>query len=220
VHATLAGVILGLLIPAPATGREQMDRVPAFGRALMEAPSAARARLASLAVASTVPPNARLTQLLHPWSAFVVVPVFGLANAGVSLDAESLRAAVTSPISIGVVVALVVGNAIGITAFSALALRMGWGLLPGRVRYTHLLGGAGLAGIGFTISLFIAELAFDDEALREQAKIGILAGSLTAALLGTLVLRTLGERSPLCSSPSLEVPTLPPRPWLDPDRVR
>lgn len=73
------------------------------------------------------------------------------------------------------------GNAVGITAASALALRTGIGVLPGRVRYSHLFGGAVLAGIGFTISLFITELAFEDEALRDQAKIGILTGSLIAA---------------------------------------
>jgi Na+/H+ antiporter NhaA len=219
VHATLAGVILGLLIPAPRSSQREVDRIPAYGRALMEAPSAARMRVAVLAAQATVPPNARLTQLLHPWSAFVVVPVFGLANAGVSLDGESLRTAATSSVTIGVVVALVVGNTIGITCLSTLALRVGWGVLPGRVRYTHLLGGSMLAGIGFTISLFIAELAFTDDSLREQAKIGILAGSVLAALLGTLVLRTLGERSSLCTTATGELPTLPPRPWVAPSSV-
>jgi len=216
VHATLAGVVLGLLVPAPAPGRAEADRLPAFGRALLEAPSAARARLAALAAQATVPPNARLTQLLHPWSAYVVVPIFGLANAGVSLDAESLRAAAGSPVTLGVIVALVVGNTVAITALSMVALRVGWGVLPGRVRYTHLLGGAALGGIGFTISLFIAELALDDAMLREQAKIGILAGSALAAVLGTVILRTLGERSSLCTPASEELPTLPPRPWYEP----
>ena len=216
VHATLAGVLLGLLIPSPPSREAERARIPAFGRALMEAPSAARVRLAVLAARATVPPNARLTQLLHPWSAYVVVPVFGLANAGVSLDAESLRAAARSPVTVGVVVALVLGNTLGVTLLSTLALRLHWGALPGQVRYTHLLGGAALAGIGFTISLFIAELAFTDGALREQAKIGILVGSVTAALLGTVILRTLGERSSLCTTSTGELPTLPPRPWHEP----
>jgi Na+/H+ antiporter NhaA len=219
VHATLAGVILGLLIPSPPSRQAEVERAPAFGRALLEAPSAARLRLAVLAAQATVPPNARLSQLLHSWSAYVVIPVFGLANAGVSLDTESLRTAATSPVTTGVVVALVLGNTVGITTLSMLALRLGWGVLPGRVRYTHLLGGATLAGIGFTISLFIAELAFTDDSLREQAKIGILVGSVSAALLGTLVLRTLGERSSLCTTTAAELPTLPPRPWHEPRPV-
>ena len=111
-----------------------------------------------------MPTSDRLQRLLHPWSAFVVVPLFGLANAGIPLDAESLQAAAQSRLAIGVAVALVLGNAIGITGAATLAIRLGLGELPGRVRWGHLLGGAVLAGIGFTISLFIAELAFDDPA--------------------------------------------------------
>jgi Na+/H+ antiporter NhaA len=105
---------------------------------------------------------------------------------------------------------------VGITLGAFVALRTGWGVLPGGVRWSHLMAGATLAGIGFTISLFITDLAFDDELLREQAKIGILLGSLTAAVLGTLLLRTLGERFPLCSPASEEPPSLPPRPWVAP----
>jgi Na+/H+ antiporter NhaA len=115
-----------------------------------------------------------------------------------------------------VATALLIGNAVGITAGAAVALRTGWGVLPGGVRWSHLLAGATLAGIGFTISLFIADLAFTDERLKEQATIGILAGSVTAAIVGVLLLRVLGERFPLCSPESQERPTLPPRPWLEP----
>jgi len=117
-------------------------------------------------------------------------------------------------------VALVVGNAIGITTGAAVALRTGWGVLPGGVRWSHLMAGATLAGIGFTISLFIADLAFDDEALKDQATIGILVGSVVAAVLGIILLRVLGERFPLCSPDAPGPPTLPPRPWLDPGLVR
>jgi NhaA family Na+:H+ antiporter len=142
--------------------------------------------------------------------------VFGLANAGVRLDGETLEAALGSPVTLGVLLGLVAGNAVGITAGTFVALRTGWGVLPGGVRWSHLMAGATLAGIGFTISLFITDLAFDDVLLREQAKIGILAGSLAAAVLGTLLLRFLGERFPLCT-PEADAPrTLPPRPWLEP----
>jgi Na+/H+ antiporter NhaA len=110
----------------------------------------------------------------------------------------------------------VVGNGVGITAGTFVALRTGWGVLPGGVRWSHLMAGATLAGIGFTISLFITDLAFDDPLLREQAKIGILAGSLIAAVLGTLLLRFLGERFPLCTPEAESARTLPPRPWLEP----
>src|SRR5215212_2573992 len=194
VHGTLAGVVLGLLLPSRPAAPEDVERTRTYGRALIEQPDAERARLAGLAVAATVSANARLLHSLHRWTAYAVVPVFGLANAGVALGVDSLRTALTSPVTIGVCVALVVGNAVGITAGTALALRTGWGVLPGGVRWSHLMAGATLAGIGFTISLFITDLAFSDERLREQATIGILAGSVVAAVAGVVLLRVLGER--------------------------
>lgn len=219
VHATLAGVVLGLLLPARPPEPAVIDRLKVYGRALREQPDAERAALASRAVAATVPANARLQHALHRWTAYGVVPVFGLANAGVSLDAETLREAAASPVTHGVVVALIVGNVVGITVGTAVALRTGWGILPGGVRWSHLMAGATLAGIGFTISLFIAGLAFPDDRLREQATIGILAGSVTAAVLGVVLLRFLGERFPLCSPGTEGPPSLPPRPWVAPTRA-
>ena len=218
VHGTLAGVAVGLLLPSREPGPELLERTRTYGRALREQPDAGRARLAALAAAATVPANARLQQTLHNWTAYGVVPVFGLANAGVLLNAQTLREAATSSVTIGVWTALVVGNAIGITVGTAVALRSGWGVLPGGVRWSHLMAGATLAGIGFTISLFITDLAFADEHLREQATIGILGGSVTAAVLGVVLLRVLGDRFPLCT-PEAEGPTaLPPRPWRAPGR--
>lgn len=216
VHATLAGVIVGLLVPARPASRETIEEVAGYGRKLIADATAEREHLAELAARAAVPTNDRLQRLLHPWSAFVVVPLFGLANAGIQLDLESLQAAAQSRLAIGVALALVLGNAIGITGAATLALRLGLGELPGRVRWGHLLGGAVLAGIGFTISLFIAELAFDDPQHLENAKIGILAGSLTAAVLGSVLLRWLGEKLPLCSPLSDAPPPLPPLPWRAP----
>ena len=164
-----------------------------------------------------MPTNDRLQDALHPVSAFFVVPVFGLANAGVPLDGATLRHAFSSSVTIGIIVALLVGNAIGISVTAGLALRTGLGDLPGRVRYGHLIGGAVLAGIGFTISLFITDLAFDDVLLRSEAKIGVLAGSLLAAMLGSLLLRYLGERLPLCTiDDTSPPPPLPTGDWRDP----
>jgi Na+/H+ antiporter NhaA len=219
VHATLAGVVVGLLLPQRPPDDEAFHRTRSYGRALIEEPEPERARLAALAVAATIPAGSRLQHRLHRWTAYVVVPVFGLANAGVTLDGETLRTAATSPVTIGVVVALVVGNAAGITLATLLALRTGWGVLPGGVRWSHLMAGATLAGIGFTISLFIADLAFGDAALKEQATIGVLVGSVIAAVLGVVLLRVMGERFPLCSPEAPGPPALPPRPWLDPGLV-
>ena len=216
VHPTLAGVLVGLLLPAKPPHPDVVERTREYGQALREAPDAERARLAALSALATVPAGARLLLVLHRWTAYGVVPVFGLANAGVALTGETLRTAATSPVTIGVAVALLAGNAIGITAGTAVALRTGLGVLPGGVRWSHLMAGATLAGIGFTISLFITDLAFSDEALREQATIGILAGSVTAAVAGVLLLRVLGERFSLCSPQTEGPPTLPPRPWVAP----
>jgi NhaA family Na+:H+ antiporter len=216
VHPTLAGVLVGLLLPARPPHPDVVERTREYGQALREAPGAERARLAALSAHATVPPGARLLNTLHRWTAYGVVPVFGLANAGVSLDGETLRTAATSPVTIGVAVALVAGNAVGITAGTAVALRTGLGILPGGVRWSHLMAGATLAGIGFTIALFITDLAFSDESLREQATIGILAGSITAAIAGVILLRVLGERFPLCTPDTEGPPTLPPRPWVAP----
>ncbi|WP_448628456.1 Na+/H+ antiporter NhaA [Geodermatophilus sp. URMC 64] len=217
VHATLAGVLVGLIVPATPVEEDQRDRLQFYGRALLERAEASRARLATAAARATVPANDRLQNDLHPLSAFLVVPLFGLANAGVRLDGESLSAAVTSSVTIGVVAALLLGNTLGISVGAGLALRSGWGQLPGRVRYGHLIGGAALSGIGFTIALFITEMAFTDEALRQEAKVGVLAGSLLAAVIGSLLLRYLGERLPLCTiEDDVEPPELPVGPWRDP----
>ncbi len=174
VHPTLAGVVVGLVVPAAPVEPEQRERLFFYGRASIERADASRARLTASAARATVSANDRLQEALHPASAFLVVPVFGLANAGVPLSGATLRAAATSSITLGIVVALLVGNAVGITAGATLALRTGLGTPPGRVRYGHLIGGAVLAGIGFTISLFIADLAFPDPQLRDEAKIGVL----------------------------------------------
>lgn len=214
VHPTLAGVVVGAVIPARPAQGDQLQGMRIFGRALIEQPTATRARLAVLAASATVSANERLQRNLHPWSAYLVIPAFGLANAGVHLSGDVLRHAVRSPVTLGIILGLVVGKVVGITGASTIALRCGLGSLPGRVRYSHLVGGATLAGMGFTISLFITDLAFDDELLRDEAKIGILAGSLIAAALGAWTLRVMGERSPLCSpGTDLAPPSLPPLPW-------
>jgi Na+/H+ antiporter NhaA len=219
VHATIAGVLIGLLVStrAPAASGEAGPYV----RALDQDTTAERARLAGLAAAATVSPNERLEHSLHPWTSYLVVPLFALANAGVRLDGETLRVAATSPVTIGVVVALVVGKSVGISGSTLLALRLRLGVLPGRIMRGQLVGGATLAGIGFTVALFITDLAFADPALREQAVVGVLTGSLLAALLGWGIFHFLGERGGVCAPPGGDedqAPTLPPRPWYEPAR--
>jgi Na+/H+ antiporter NhaA len=121
------------------------------------------------------------------------VPLFALANAGVPLGGDALERALTSPVTLGVVLGLLVGKALGISLSSLLAVRLGAGALPEGVGRRHVVGGATLAGIGFTVSLFVTELAFRDEALRDEAKVGVLVASTLAAGLGWVVFR-LGVR--------------------------
>ncbi|MER3453127.1 MAG: Na+/H+ antiporter NhaA [Acidimicrobiia bacterium] len=183
VHATLAGVVMGLLAPAATP----LDRPDPVELADVSTPLAARltARLAreSVSVAEW------LEHVLHPWTSFLVVPVFALANAGVSLDAAGIRDALGSPVTAGVVAGLVVGKPLGITLFAWAAHRLGLGEPPTGATWRGLSGVATLAGIGFTVSLFVTSLAFENPALRDQARLGILAASLIAAVVGTAVLR-------------------------------
>jgi NhaA family Na+:H+ antiporter len=158
VHATIAGVALGLLTPARPVG----------GRDVLGA----------------------LEHGLHPVSAFVIVPLFALANAGVQLGGGVLGDAATSRLCWAVAVGLLVGKTLGITGATVLGLRLGWGTLPAGVGRAHVWGLAALGGIGFTVSLFISQLAYDDPATIDTAKVGIFAGSLVSAGLGaTLLLR-------------------------------
>ena len=215
VHPSVVGVALGLLVNAYAPKPRDIARVGVLGRSLIVDPSPARALAARNAAAEAVSPNERLQLRIQPWSSYVIVPVFVLANAGVALSGETLAAAVGSPLTWGVVVGLTVGKLIGVTAGTWLALRSGIGIVPDTLHWGQLVGGAGLSGIGFTVALFVTELALDDEALVTNAKIGILTGSILAGVVGWLIFRLAGERGGQCAPSGL--PTLPPRPWRPPD---
>ncbi|MDA0179900.1 Na+/H+ antiporter NhaA [Solirubrobacter phytolaccae] len=184
IHPTLAGVVLGLCVSAYAPRAEDVREAGALARAFGQSPLPALARSAKLSVERAVSPNERLTELLHPWSSFFIIPVFALANAGVAIDGELLEQAFSSPVTWGVIVGLAGGKLLGIGAMSLAGVRLGLGQLPGRIRPGELLGGAALGGIGFTISLFVADLAFDSQELADEARVGILAASLIALTLG------------------------------------
>jgi NhaA family Na+:H+ antiporter len=218
-HPTLAGVVVGLAFPTARRGHDDEARrhLGFYGRALMEELDPARSRLAVSAARSAVPTSDRVLDALHPLSSYFVVPVFGLANAGVALSGESIGAALSSPVTLGVLVGLVLGKGIGVFAGAMIALLTGLGTLPGRVRYGHLAGGAFLCGIGFTIALFVSELAFDDEALINEAKVGILVGSILSGVIGAVILRYFGDRLPLCSPNEAQgPPPLPEGMWRPP----
>jgi NhaA family Na+:H+ antiporter len=162
VHATIAGVVLGLVTP---TGSVR-------GRNVLEL----------------------LEHRLHPISAFVVVPLFALANAGVDFGGGKLSGALGSTITWAVVAGLLVGKPVGIAAATWLGLRLRVGALPDGVAFRHVIGAGALGGIGFTVSIFIAGLAFDEGRLVDDAKVGIFLGSIAGGLLGAVLLLTLARR--------------------------
>ena len=129
-----------------------------------------------------------LLHMLHPWTSLVIVPIFALANAGVPLSGPALGDSMSSPVAWGVFVGLVLGKTVGITLFAWFGCRLGLTALPGGVTWTQLAGVATLGGIGFTVSLFVTGLAFDEPSLVNEARIGILAASLLASGVGAAIL--------------------------------
>ena len=197
VHATLAGVALGLLTPAQPMYRAQeldvrvravIDQLPEDGGAETLEHLDHEAMLVSEIARESVSPLTRVETRLVGWSSFVVVPLFALANAGVDLRGSSISDAVASPVALGVILGLVVGKTIGISLFTFTAIRLGIGILPHGVTRRHLVGLAAVGGIGFTVALFITGLAFDDAALIDMAKIGVFVGSAIAGLIGATIL--------------------------------
>ncbi|MDQ4027291.1 MAG: Na+/H+ antiporter NhaA [Actinomycetota bacterium] len=191
VHATIAGVALGLLTPARPADPEGAGDAVAEASALMREPEPAGIRRLTMQAQEAVSMAERLEHILHPWTSYAVIPIFALANAGVSLSRDSLASAFSSPVTLGIVAGLVGGKLLGVTGFSWAAARIGIASLPRDVNRRHVVGAGAIAGIGFTVSLFIAGLAFDDMQLVDEAKIGILLGSTIAALLGVSAL--IGE---------------------------
>jgi Na+:H+ antiporter, NhaA family len=199
VHATIAGVALGLLAPArPFLPAPDADRI-ADELSADQAVTATEIRDISFRLRESIPVTERLQNLLHPWTSYVIVPLFALANAGVAITTDGLRDAATSSVTLGVTTGLVLGKLLGVAGAIALAVRFGVGRLPEGVTSRHITGMAAIAGIGFTVSLFVTGLAFDDPNLAEQATLGVLAASLLAATIGATILVT---GTPAASTPN------------------
>jgi Na+:H+ antiporter, NhaA family len=204
VHATLIGVALGLLTPAwplrsprrfPVEARRTLNRVEAayYDRVLTREEFTENeqhiAEVARLAMFSTSPLE-RLERALSPWVAYVVVPVFALANAGVSLSGDAVRGIASNAVTTGVVLGLVIGKTVGVLVATWLAVRLGLGRLPSGTTWRHIAGLATTAGVGFTVALFVTSISFDSAATADAARVGILAGSTLAGLLGFTLLWT------------------------------
>jgi Na+/H+ antiporter NhaA len=194
VHATIAGVLMGLAVSARPPERQDLEQMTQVARLFREQPTPEHARAARRRVLGAISPNERLQYGLHPWSSFVVVPLFALASAGVRLDSELLSRALSSPVTLGVVFGLVLGKFLGIGLTTLAAAHPRLGRLPLTVELPSAFGGAAVGGIGFTLSLLIAEIALDGPTV-DEAKIGILAASVLAAVLA-LVVFVVAERIP------------------------
>ena len=211
VHATLAGILLAMAIPArpahtPAHFERRIGELEAVFRADRRDEDTpddplSNFRMASIAAemersaAAVQSPLQRMEHGLTPWVTFMVIPIFALSNAGIDLLEVAWQEALTHNATLGVVGGLVLGKFVGISLFSWVAVRLGLARLPSGVRWAHLLGAAWLAGIGFTMSLFISQLAFSDPRLVEEAKLGILLGSALSAAIGLVWLYVAGSRS-------------------------
>ena len=192
IDPVVAGLAIGLVTSAYRPPREELERVTALARSFREQPTPELARSAQRSVSSAISANERLQYALHPWTSYLIVPVFALANAGVHIDSELLGNAVTSPITLGIFFGYVVGKPLGVLGASWLASRPWLTGLRRALSWPVIAGGGTVAGIGFTVSVLISSLAFEGQGQRlEEAKLGVLAAAITSSLLAWAVFRVI-----------------------------
>jgi Na+/H+ antiporter NhaA len=195
VDPVVAGLAIGLTAPAYSPGREELEEATGLFRLFREQPTPELARSATVGLTTTISPNERLQYLYHPWTSYLIVPLFGLANAGVAIDATFLGQAFTSPITLGILFGYVIGKPIAVTSVSWLVERLSGGRIRPGVGWAAVIGSGTIAGIGFTVSLLIATIAFDGTQLAE-AKVGLLSAVIVASALTWLVFRAARLLSP------------------------
>jgi Na+/H+ antiporter NhaA len=188
VEPVVVGLAMGLLTYAYPAARSDLERATDRFREFREQPTPELARSVGVGLRAAVSPNERLQQLYHPWTSYVIVPLFALANAGIAVNGDFLAQAFTSPITLGILLGYVVGKPVGIVGSSWLLTRATRGRLRPPVGWASVVGGGTIAGIGFTIALLVAALAFDGGRL-EEAKLGILSAALCASILTWLLFR-------------------------------
>jgi Na+/H+ antiporter NhaA len=188
VDPVIVGVVIGLLAIAYPAARADLERATDLFRLFREQPTSEAARSVREGVRTALSPNERLQQIWHPVSSYLIVPLFALANAGIPISGAFLARAYSSPIALGIIVGYVVGKPVGITGMTWLVTRLSRGRIRPPVGWGSVLGGGAIAGIGFTVSLLIATLAFSGAALQE-AKLGVLSAALCASLATAVVFR-------------------------------
>jgi Na+/H+ antiporter NhaA len=188
VEPVVVGLAMGVLPLAYPAQRPSLERATERFREFREQPTAELARSAAAQLRAATPPNERLQQLYHPWTSYVIVPLFALANAGIAIDGDFLARGLRSPITLGIFFGYTIGKPVGILGGTWLVVRLSRGRLRPPVGWAAVAGGGMIAGIGFTVSLLIATLAFDGGEL-EEAKLGILGAALGASTLTWLLFR-------------------------------
>ncbi|HEY0692258.1 MAG TPA: Na+/H+ antiporter NhaA [Kribbella sp.] len=195
VDPVVVGLAIGLTASAYSPARGDLEQATWLFRLFREQPTPELARSATAGVTSTLSPNARLQHFYHPWTSYVIVPLFGLANAGLVIHGGFLVHAYSSPITIGIIVGYVVGKPIGIVGTSWLVAKLSGGRIRPQVGWASITVSGMIAGIGFTVSLLIATLAFQGPELQ-QAKLGLLSAAVLASVLAWTVLRITALMSP------------------------
>jgi len=197
VEPVVVGLAMGLLTYAYTAARPDLERAAERFRAFREQPTPELAQSAGAGVRAAISPNDRLQQLFHPWTSYLIVPLFALANAGIAIDGAFLERALSSPITLGILVGYLVGKPAGILGASWLYARLS-GVRP-PVGWAAVAGGGTIAAVGFTVALLVAALAFDGPQL-EEAKVGILGAALGASIVTWLLFRATALLPPRLKS--------------------
>lgn len=189
VHPTLAGVAIALLVPVYRPNRTDVEHALDLARTFRQSPNTEYARAAANSLRESISINERLQSAYAPYVAYVILPLFALANAGVVLSPDIIGGALVSPLTWGIIVGLVAGKLIGVFGSTTVLRLLRIGEFGAGLTADRMLGGAALCGIGFTISLFIVDLAIVDELAQNEARVGVLAASVIAFLIATIVFR-------------------------------
>ena len=190
VDPVIVGLAMGMLTYAYPASREDLERASSLFRDFREQPTPELARTASLSLEQAISPNDRLAQRFHPWSSYVIVPLFALANAGIQISGDFIGQAFSSTITWGIIVAYVVGKPVGVVFGTWLAERVTRGRAKSPVGRGALVGGGAAAGVGFTVSLLIASRAFTGDAL-EEATFGVLCAALASSIVAAVIFRAI-----------------------------
>jgi Na+/H+ antiporter NhaA len=188
VDPIVVGLVFGLLTLAAPAARTDLEAASRLFRRFREQPTAELAREAQAGLASAISPNLRLQRLYNPWTSYAIVPLFALANTGIHISGSFLAAAYSSPVTLGILFAYLAGKPVGVVGGSLLVTKVTRGRLRPPVGWAAVAGGGAIAGIGFTVSILIATLAFSGRTL-EEAKVGVLSSAVCASLATWLVFR-------------------------------